>query len=261
MSYGLTPYDKKSYKESKRRRRQALLESQTGRIFPLYSKRRKVIIAVCCAVALLILVCAVIFFTANTFAPKTSVASDEGKNNNSQLLVVVNKSNVESASYKPELEKIYGYDVNVIAANDLKQMVEDAKKQGVQLVINKAYVSFEQQQKEYLEKLQEFLKDPKYTQVRAQAAVQKIVPQGGASEAQTGLLIDFDTNNGKADSFLQKYCVKYGFVLRYPKNKEDVTMMSYSKSLYRYVGADNAQKIRSYDMCLEEYVQYLSMQK
>ena len=49
--------------------------------------------------------------------------------------------------------------------------------------------------------------------------------------------------------------------MRYPSDKEDITKISGNNYLYRYVGKDNAVKMRTYGMCLEEYNDYLLQQK
>ena len=48
-----------------------------------------------------------------------------------------------------------------------------------------------------------------------------------------------------------------GFVLRYPKDKEDITKIAYESWHWRYVGAENAKEMNELNMCLEEYIQYL----
>ena len=57
--------------------------------------------------------------------------------------------------------------------------------------------------------------------------------------------------------WLKKNAEKYGFVLRYPKDKEDITKIAYESWHWRYVGAENAKKMNELNMCLEEYIQYL----
>ena len=78
----------------------------------------------------------------------------------------------------------------------------------------------------------------------------------GCCEAQTGLLVSFDVSNSHNKSFLERECIRYGFILRYPEGKDEVTHINPSESLYRYVGKENAEKMRAFDMCLEEYAEY-----
>lgn len=52
-------------------------------------------------------------------------------------------------------------------------------------------------------------------------------------------------------------CYDYGFILRYPKEKNNITKITYEPWHYRYVGRENAKKIKEKNLCLEEYIQYL----
>lgn len=261
MSYGLTPYDKKSYKASKKRRKQALKAERTGRIEPLITAKRRAIVVSCILLAFAVAVVGWFVFGKYFTDDKTNLLQQDEQSANEELLAVVNRQNSLDSSYVPELDDFQNVKVNVLALDGLEKMTEMAKEQGIVLKINSAYVSYEQQNELYNEKLSEFLANPDYTQVRAQAVAQKLVPQAGCSESQTGLLIDFDVTDEKAQAFVERNCVNYGFILRYPQDKEDLTHMQYSNSLYRYVGKDNAVKMRSYNMCLEEYAEYLSFQK
>ena len=147
---------------------------------------------------------------------------------------------------------------------DIDDTLFDFRKSSYQALV-KAFseigFSFGEQEKLYSEKLSEYLANPDYTEVRAQAAVQKHVPKGGCSEAQTGLLIGFVMTDEKTVAFIERECINYGFVQRYTKDKEDITKMSENETLYRYVGIDNAKKMRSFNMSLEEYSEYVSLQK
>ena len=50
------------------------------------------------------------------------------------------------------------------------------------------------------------------------------------------------------------HCQEYGFILRYPKDKTEVTGVGYEPWHYRYVGVEAAQEIMAQGICLEEYV-------
>ena len=84
----------------------------------------------------------------------------------------------------------------------------------------------------------------------------------GSSEHQTGLTMDVNyteqsfgsTAEGK---WLEKNCFKFGFIIRYPKDKENVTNISWEPWHLRYVGRYHAVRMHELDMCLEEYVEYL----
>lgn len=264
MSYGLTPYDKKSYKASKRRRRQAKRAESTGKILPFSVERRRIIAAVCIAVALIgatvgvYFACNAIFFTV---PEKNKTVQRIEQEKSSELMRVVNRRNPLTSDFIPSLTEYGSFRVNTLAAENLKALISKAEKNGVQIKLTSAYISFDEQNTLYKETLSKLLQNPDYTNVRAQAAAQKLVPPAGCSEAQTGLLVGFDMSNEKTAAFIGRNCVDFGFVQRYSKDKEDITRMSENKTLYRYVGADGAVKMRSYNMCLEEYAEYISLQK
>ena len=57
--------------------------------------------------------------------------------------------------------------------------------------------------------------------------------------------------------WLLKNAENYGFILRYPEDKEDKTKIAYESWHWRYVGEENAKRMNELNMCLEEYVEYL----
>ena len=143
----------------------------------------------------------------------------------------------------------------------LENMIDDAQKQGIELTVTQAYVSYDEQAKLYQQKLTELMNSYNYTEVRAEAEARKLVPMAGESEFQTGMLIRFDVSDSKVSSYLERNCVKYGFILRFPEDKESITLITAGNSVYRYVGKVNAVNMRSYNMCLEEYCDYLEVQQ
>lgn len=95
-----------------------------------------------------------------------------------------------------------------------------------------------------------------------------IVNPPGSSEHQSGLCLDMhnistgaDVSFGETEQFewLRDNCWKFGFILRYPEDKTDITGISYEPWHYRYVGRYHAQKIYEMGMCLEEYCEYLGI--
>ena len=54
--------------------------------------------------------------------------------------------------------------------------------------------------------------------------------------------------------WLMEHCWEYGFILRYPKDKEDITGIIYEPWHYRYVGKEHAEIIMKNGLCLEEYL-------
>lgn len=251
---GLSPYDRKSYRESKRRRRQAMRQSETGYIKPYRRRVKKRIIIICVSAVL----CAAAVITVITVSKNETVKQESllaiGAE---ERLRVVSKADPLPESFTPELTEFRGVRVHAAIADELEQMFSQAEEQGITLRLTGGYIPYSEQEKLYEHNLSAFLKDPAYTPVRAQAAAQRIVPEAGCSEYQTGLLVDFDMSDPRAKAFVERECINYGFVQRYAENKEDQTHMNANASAYRYVGKTDAEKLRAFDMCLEEYDDYI----
>ena len=257
----MTPYDKKSYKASKRRRRQAIIADKTGKILPMHSNKYKLFIIITVFIAVVV-ISGVILYNYLSHQPENQDdLSDIVITENQGILIDVDRNNPLDSNFIPELSSFNGVKVNAILYDNLTDLIDSAKREGIDIVLKSGYISFDEQQSLYDMTLKEYLENSEYTRVRAEAAVNKIVPKGGQSEAQTGLLIEFDVSDNRVASYLERVCVDYGFILRFPDDKQDVTGMNYNNSLYRFVGKTNAIKMRSYNMCLEEYNNYLYLQK
>lgn len=257
---GLSAYDKQRYKESKRRRRQALMQSETGYIKP-YRRGKNPLILILCVIAALGVAAAGVFAVMNIYrsarkqpAPVSTALDDR------QLLRVVNRMHPLQEDEVPPLESFQGVNIHAGIVGDLERLTEAAAEKGIELRVTEGYVSFKEQKKRYEDNLAVYMQNPAYTPVRAEAAALKTVPEAGCSEAQTGLLVAFDLSDARVKPFLEMECINYGFILRYPEGKEDLTHLDAGESLYRYVGAENAAKMRSFAMCLEEYADYTDLQ-
>ncbi|TYP56178.1 M15 family metallopeptidase [Thermosediminibacter litoriperuensis] len=157
------------------------------------------------------------------------------------------------------------------AANQLAKMFEDAKSEGVNdLTVVSAYRSYSYQTALFNNKVNTYIKKGK-TKSEAKKLAGKVVAAPGTSEHQTGLAVDifskellqrtggleevFDqSDEGK---WLIKNSHKYGFILRYPQDKQDLTRIIYEPWHYRYVGKPHAEIMVEKNMCLEEYIEYL----
>lgn len=95
----------------------------------------------------------------------------------------------------------------------------------------------------------------------------KWVAQPGGSEHHTGYALDFGIyhDNGKAESYngsgrygwINENACRYGFIVRYPKEKKEQTGIEYEPWHFRYIGKPHSYIVTEYDMCLEEYIDYL----
>ena len=100
-----------------------------------------------------------------------------------------------------------------------------------------------------------------YSDPVAEAA--RHVAKPGTSEHELGLAVDFNSvdeenfKNTAEAKWLAAHCAEYGFVIRYPEDKESVTGIIYEPWHVRYVGTENAKRMTELNMCLEEYVDYV----
>ncbi len=193
------------------------------------------------------------------------------ENINSRLndwkLILVNKENYLPDNYEVNLKTINGnMKVDERIYNDLKNMLNDAKKENLDLLICSSYRSTSKQKKLFNDKIKEY-KNKGYSDEEAykEASYWVLIP--GTSEHETGLSVDIvsidnqvlDENQEKTkeQKWLMENSYKYGFILRYPTNKKDITGVNYEPWHYRYVGKENALQIKKLNVCLEEYIEIL----
>lgn len=199
--------------------------------------------------------------------PSVSSETELPVYDNTFNLVVVNADSPLSEDFVVQLEKYEGVPFEERIVEALERMVEDARNAGCTLKIASGYVSKEDQDAQYHAKIQQLMEQEGYSQVRAEDQAQKTIGRGGYNEHQMGMLVEFAASEegvpfeqSQAYQWLMKNSVNYGFVLRYPENKTSITGTDYTPSCFRYVGTDNAIKMREYSMCLEEYAQYVRQQ-
>jgi zinc D-Ala-D-Ala carboxypeptidase len=184
-------------------------------------------------------------------------------------LIVVNSSTPLKSDFITSLVKYDGILVDEKIIPSLKKMIQDAKADGCALKLTGGYVDAKEQDKLFEAAVQNLMKSQGYTRVRAENQAQNTVGRGGYNENQTGMAVNFSADNLAANAdftatdqykWLIKNCISYGFVLRYPDNKIVSTGMAFLPHHFRYVGGNNAVKMREYAMCLEEYAVYVHKQ-
>lgn len=175
--------------------------------------------------------------------------------------ILINKHYFIDTNFIPlSLDNLENYNLNyvkrenetmqasTIALKELEIMNESAHKEGIELLIYSAYRTFEKQ--EYL-----------YYVVNLENDNYSAKP--GHSEHQCGLAFDIsDTVYGltayfeESDTFkwLIENSYKFGFILRYPKDKENITLYKFEPWHFRYVGKEIAKYIYENDLTLEEYI-------
>ncbi len=183
-------------------------------------------------------------------------------------LMLVNQSNPLPSGYQVRLADFEGQKVDERIVPALKQMMEKARTDGCPLTLSGGYVDSDGQNRLYEDEVQRLMKNGNLSRVRAENQALNTVGKGGYSENQTGLAVTFSADGKQGDDFasakqyhwLSENSVYYGFILRFPSEKESLTGMEFQPGHFRYVGTGNAVKMREYSMCLEEYAAYLSKQ-
>ncbi|MBP3627057.1 MAG: M15 family metallopeptidase [Clostridia bacterium] len=140
-----------------------------------------------------------------------------------------------------------------------KAMVEAAWEDGVELYILSPYRSYSVQQDLFDNKVQRVIKEGTLKE-KAEDEAATVVARPGTSEHHTGLAIDFnsveeDFEDTPMFRWLQENAEDYGFILRYPKDKTDITGIIYEPWHYRFVGVNAARTINGLGITLEEYIQ------
>ena len=143
----------------------------------------------------------------------------------------------------------------------VNRMLNDAA--AYDLAVVSAYRPKEEQDILYWRKVKQYT-DKGYSDLEAQKVGGTIVKRPGFSEHNCGLAMDVGGSgdytleqtfaNTPAYAWLIEHCADYGFILRFPEGKEDITGVIYEPWHYRYVGEEAARYIMDNDLCLEEYL-------
>lgn len=180
-------------------------------------------------------------------------------------LVLVNNEHPMEQGYVPELVELKeGYSVDSRIAESARQMLADAEEAGMHIIICSAYRSIERQEKVFGDSMKERVNEGmEYWDAYEETAKNVAVP--GTSEHALGLALDLISNQytelderqeqTKEAKWLAENCHKYGFILRYPPEKTNITGIIYEPWHYRYVGVEDATKIKELGITLEEYLQ------
>lgn len=187
--------------------------------------------------------------------------------NPDDVLAVVNKHRRLPADYEPQdlvqpdvPQYFQGEDlpynkVRLDAAEALERLFERAEQEGLQLVARSGYRS-------YATQVEVFARNE---QKHGEEKANKYSARPGESEHQTGLAMDVtgpavghelvtefeETEEGK---WLERHAAEFGFIIRYPEGKEEMTGYQYEPWHLRYVGNEAAAIIMSENLTLEEYV-------
>lgn len=175
--------------------------------------------------------------------------------------MLVNKFYKLSETYVPsdlvDVSLSYAYEgkqVSKVMYDSLTNMLDAAKESGYNLVVSQGYRSYADQEEAY-------------NDIEASSGVDyadKVAARPGHSEYQTGLSVvvkplyteGSDMENSPEHTWILENAYKYGFILRYTKDKENITGFSYDAWRLRYVGSNAARIIHNENITFDEYYEY-----
>ena len=189
---------------------------------------------------------------AETVPPTEPPADEDWK------LLLVNKDHPLPEGFTVELKELRnGHRVDARIYPELQQMFDDARAAGIYPFVNESFRSAERQQ----QIMDKYIANYEAQGMSHEAAVEKaltVVAVPGTSEHQLGLALDliaeYDGDSTATWNWLRENCQRYGFILRYPAEKEAITGISYEPWHFRYVGTAAATEIMERGLCLEEYL-------
>ncbi len=175
-------------------------------------------------------------------------------------LMIVNKFYGLPSDYEPELVLVsstYAYANKYVSTSmydDLVGLLDAARDDGFTLVVTQGYRSYADQEETY----------NNYKSSYSTSEADEFVARPGHSEYQTGLGVDIEPYNKKVEDvtmsaeheWLMNNAYKYGFILRYEKDKEDITGFEANDWRFRYVGRNAALQIHDKGLTFDEYYEY-----
>lgn len=174
-------------------------------------------------------------------------------------LTLVNDDNHIPDNWDVELTTLSnGEQVASLIYPDLQEMFDDMRADGIYPFVRAGYRSDNEQKRVLNEKTAAYMAEG-YSKSRARELALETVALPGTSEHELGLAVDINAVEGESDSnevysWLAENAYKYGFIMRYPEDKTDITGKDYEPWHYRYVGKEAAKEMYNSGECLEEYL-------
>lgn len=191
-----------------------------------------------------------------TMDTPTIITIDEEK----WYLTLVNSSYRIPDDYEPDLVYVCGSGERLDrkVAEHYEEMYNAAQKEGINLAPCSGYRSYELQERNYNNKVS-FYESQGYSNKDAKVKAATIIMPPGSSEHNLGYAMDIvcvdewfeDTAEFK---WLTENAADYGFIMRYPKDKQDITKVIYEPWHWRYVGVELAKELKDSGLVLEEYM-------
>lgn len=189
-------------------------------------------------------------------------------------LILVNGENPIPEDHEVNLADIGGEQVDERIVSNWYSWQEAAANNGFNVFVASGYRDVGLQETNYNNTLQSYINEG-YSEEEARSLTEEYLTQPGHSEHHTGLAIDlldsewaaagrgleteFETQ--ESQQWLVETMADFGFILRYPEGKEEVTGIQYEPWHFRFVGGENAQFMNEYDLVLEEYISLLEQRE
>ena len=177
-------------------------------------------------------------------------------------LTLVNEANPLPEDYEPDTaEADNGYLFDIRAVEPLRALLQAGREAGLDLVVTSGWRSWAYQEQLFEDKVARVMSGTGLDRAAAEEAAAEEVARPGTSEHQLGLAVDIisnahpELNEAWAETeeaqWLKAHCAEYGFILRYPPEKSEITGITWEPWHFRYVGEEAAVYIMENELCLE----------
>lgn len=166
---------------------------------------------------------------------------------------LVNPWHEVPADYELNLMELEDSQVDFTCRDALAQMLVDCREAGLSCPINSGYRSIETQTYLWNARYNNYISEG-YSEEEAKTMTWRKVAYPGTSEHHLGLAVDI-IGSDKMYAWFYEHSWEYGFIVRYPADKTDVTGIMYEPWHFRYVGVEMAQQVYESGLTLEEYLE------
>lgn len=205
--------------------------------------------------------------------PAGSARVNSGTQENAQTGTDASAWNLRLVNASHPIDEGYSFDITLLKNGqsvdsrifrELQDMMDAARSEGLSPLICSSYRTEEKQRALYEAKVASCMDQGDLREEAEKQAAIWVAPPG-TSEHQLGLAVDIvaesyqllDRHQEKTaeQQWLMEHCSEYGFILRYPTDKSEMTGIGYEPWHYRYVGREAAEEIMRRGICLEEYLE------
>ena len=176
-----------------------------------------------------------------------------------KYVLLVNPWNPVPEDYPLDLVDLGVHQIDAQCLEPLLKMLEDCEKAGYSYSLNSIYRSVSVQQFIWNRRMDAYM-EMGYDYQTSWYLTGQSVAIPGRSEHQTGLAADI-LGSKATYAWLREHAHEYGFILRYPENKIEITGIIYEPWHFRYVGTELAKELYDMDLCMEEYMKMLTEQQ